>query len=110
LKQCTASCPAHRLMRVDLSEDATMAQVSSLGALASRFIESESLPWIATAPGSKMKVIYHDPHSGMLTILAKLEPGAGIPPHVHDDLEQTFALEASLRDEEGERTARNFGI
>ena len=87
-----------------------MAQVSSLGALASRFIETESLPWIATAPGSKMKVIYHDPHSGMLTILAKLEPGAGIPPHVHEDLEQTFVLEGSLVDSEGECTAGNFVI
>jgi anti-sigma factor ChrR (cupin superfamily) len=85
-----------------------MAQVSQLGALASRFIETESLPWIATAPGSKMKVIYHDPKTEMLTILAKLEPGAGIPPHVHEDLEQTFVLEGSLRDDEGECTAGNF--
>ena len=87
-----------------------MAQASSLGALASRFIETESLPWIATAPGSKMKVIYHDAVSGMLTILGKLEPGSGIPPHLHEDLEQTFVLEGSLRDEEGECTAGNFVI
>ena len=87
-----------------------MAEASSLGALASRFIETESLPWIATAPGSKMKVIYHDPQTGMLTILAKLDPGAGIPPHVHEDLEQTFVLEGSLRDDEGECTAGNFVI
>src|SRR6266480_1746297 len=87
-----------------------MAQASSLAALASRFIETESLPWIATAPGSKMKVIYHDPQTGMLTILAKLDPGAGIPPHVHEDLEQTFVLEGSLRDDEGECTAGNFVI
>src|SRR6266478_19619 len=95
---------------MDLSEDDTMAQASSLGALASRFIETESLPWIETAPGSKMKVIYHDPASGMLTILAKLEPGAGIPAHVHEDLEQTFVLEGSLVDQEGECSAGNFVI
>src|SRR2546430_5726110 len=87
-----------------------MAQASSLAALASRFVETESLPWIATAPGSKMKVIYHDPQTGMLTILAKLDPGAGIPPHVHEDLEQTFVLEGSLVDNEGECTAGNFVI
>ena len=87
-----------------------MAEASSLGALASRFIETESVPWIETAPGSKMKVIYHDPATDMLTILAKLEPGAGIPPHVHEDLEQTFVLEGSLVDHEGECTAGNFVI
>jgi anti-sigma factor ChrR (cupin superfamily) len=57
-----------------------------------------------------MKVIYHDPASGMLTILAKLEPGAGIPAHVHEDLEQTFVLEGSLVDDEGECTSGNFVI
>ena len=83
---------------------------SSLGALASRFIETETVPWVETSPGSKMKVINHDPATDMLTILSKLEPGSGIPPHVHEDLEQTFVLEGSLVDDEGECTAGNFVI
>ena len=87
-----------------------MAEASSMAALASRFIETESVPWIETGPGNKMKVIYHDPSTGMLTILARLEPGAGIPAHVHEDLEQTFVIEGSLRDDEGECTAGNFVI
>ena len=87
-----------------------MVEASSLGALASRFIETESVPWIETTPGNKMKVIYHDPTTDMLTILARLEPGAGIPAHVHEDLEQTFVLEGSLVDAEGECTAGNFVI
>ena len=87
-----------------------MLQASSLGALASRFIETEAVPWIETAPGNKMKVIYHDPATGMLTILSKLEPGAGSPADVHEDLEQTFVLEGSLVDDEGECTAGNFVI
>jgi len=53
-----------------------MVQASSLRALASRFIETETLPWIETTPGNKMKVIYHDPETDMLTILAKLEAPA----------------------------------
>ena len=56
-----------------------MAEAASLAALASRFIETEQVPWIETAPGNKMKVIYHDPATGMLTILSKLEPGSGFP-------------------------------
>jgi anti-sigma factor ChrR (cupin superfamily) len=87
-----------------------MTEVQALGALASRFIEADEVPWIETGPGNKMKVIYHDPASGMLTILAKLAPGAGIPAHVHEDLEQTYVLEGSLVDDEGECTAGNFVI
>lgn len=83
---------------------------AALAELASRFINTESLPWIETGPGNKMKVIYHDPQSDMLTILSKLEPGAGIPAHVHEDLEQTYVVEGSLRDDEGECTAGNFVI
>src|SRR2546428_7045132 len=93
-----------------MPEEETMAEASSLGALASRFIETKSVRWIETTPGNKMKVIYHDPATDMLTILAKLEPGAGIPAHVHEDLEQTFVLEGSLVDDEGECTAGNFVI
>jgi anti-sigma factor ChrR (cupin superfamily) len=89
---------------------ATSLQASSLGALASQFINTDSVPWIETAPGNKMKVIYHDPNTDMLTILSKLEPGSGIPAHVHEDLEQTFVLEGSLVDDEGECTAGNFVI
>jgi anti-sigma factor ChrR (cupin superfamily) len=87
-----------------------MAEASSLAALASRFIETDSVPWIETGTGNKMKIIYHDPSTGMLTILARLEPGAGIPAHVHEDLEQTFVIEGSLLDDEGECTAGNFVI
>jgi anti-sigma factor ChrR (cupin superfamily) len=87
-----------------------MTDASPLTALASRFIDTEQVPWIDMAPGNKMKVIYHDPATDMLTILSKLEPGAGIPAHVHEDLEQTFVLEGSLRDAEGECTAGNFVI
>lgn len=84
--------------------------VQSFGALASRFIDTDGVPWIETGPGNKMKVIYHDPASGMLTILARLAPGAGIPAHEHEDMEQTYVLEGSLVDDEGECTAGNFVI
>src|SRR5579863_8145660 len=87
-----------------------MAEGSSLGALASRFVNVESVPWIDTGQGNKMKVLYHDPATDMLTILSKLEPGAGIPAHMHEDLEQTLVLEGSLVDDEGACTAGNFVI
>jgi anti-sigma factor ChrR (cupin superfamily) len=87
-----------------------MAEAASLGTLASRFITTDDVPWIENAPGQKIKVIYYDPNSGMLTILSKLAPGSGIPPHKHEDLEQTYVIEGSLVDDEGECTAGNFVI
>src|SRR6201993_790460 len=87
-----------------------MTDAATMQALASRFIKTDQVPWIESCPGNKMKVIYHDSVSGLLTILAKLEPGAGIPAHVHEDLEQTYVLEGSLVDDEGECTAGNFVI
>ena len=56
-----------------------MVEASSLAALASRFVDTDSLPWVETGPGSKMKVIYHDAASGLLTILGKLERGEPVP-------------------------------
>src|SRR6516225_6125589 len=87
-----------------------MTDAATMEALASRFITTDQVPWIENAPGSKMKVIYHDPVTGLLTIIAKLEPGAGIPAHMHEDLEQTYVLQGSLVDDEGECTAGNFVI
>jgi anti-sigma factor ChrR (cupin superfamily) len=87
-----------------------MAPDTILNSLASRFIEVEKEPWIQSGPGNKMKVLYHDPQTGLLTIISKLEPGAGIPEHTHEDLEQTLVLEGSLVDAEGACTAGNFVI
>jgi anti-sigma factor ChrR (cupin superfamily) len=90
-----------------MAPDSTAA---TLGALASRFIEVDKLPWIETSPGSQMKVLMHDEKTGMLTVLSKLAPGGSIPMHVHEDLEQTLVLEGSLVDDEGACTAGNFVI
>src|SRR4026207_2158932 len=87
-----------------------MTDAAALHALASRFIETDSVPWIETSPGNKMKVIYHDPATEMLTIVSKLEPGSGIPPHGHEDREQTFIRECARVDGEGECTAGNSVI
>jgi anti-sigma factor ChrR (cupin superfamily) len=87
-----------------------MADAASLAALASRFIDTDTVPWIENAPGHKSKVIYYDPKTELLTIISKLAPGAGIREHTHEDLEQTYVLEGSLVDDEGECTAGNFVI
>ena len=78
--------------------------------LASQFVDIESLPWIDAGPGNEMKVLMHDADTGMITILTRLAPGASIPFHVHEAMEQTYILEGSLKDDEGECTAGNFVI
>src|SRR5262245_9567256 len=101
---------ATMLREEKMLREETMADAATLGALASRFIETENVPWIQNGPGHKPKVLYYDPATEMLTIVSKLDPGARIPPHTHEDLEQTFVLEGSLVDDEGECSAGNFVI
>lgn len=70
--------------------------------LRSHYIDAAAMPWQATDfPGIEMKVLYTDPASGMSTILFKMEPGAVVPLHEHTAVEQTYMLEGSLEDGEG---------
>lgn len=80
-----------------------------LGPLASRYLTVAELPWQDTRfPGVKMKVLVEDKESGLTTGLFKFEPGAKLPDHEHVEIEQSWILEGSLADEEGEATAGNF--
>jgi len=78
--------------------------------LASRFVDIDSLPWADAGPGNEMKVLMHDAETGLITILTRLAPGASIPFHVHEAMEQTYILEGSLKDDEGECKAGTFVI
>jgi anti-sigma factor ChrR (cupin superfamily) len=81
----------------------------SLSALASRYVDVESLPWTPThAPGVDMKILIEDPDTGLRTALVRFQPGARLPLHEHVDIEQSYILQGSLCDDEGEATAGNF--
>ena len=74
-----------------------------LGPLASRYVEVEALPWKPTpTPGIDMKVLMQDPETGLLTALFRWQPGTALPVHEHVEIEQTFVLQGSIVDEEGE--------
>lgn len=86
-----------------------LKQESMLGALDSRYVDVDDIPWKPTqCEGVQMKVLVEDSESGLLTALFKWEPGAVLPMHEHIDLEQTFVLEGSIKDDEGEVTAGNY--
>jgi anti-sigma factor ChrR (cupin superfamily) len=80
-----------------------------LGPLASRYVDVDSLPWKPTpCAGIDMKILLEDKQSGLLTALFRWQAGAELALHEHVEVEQTFVLEGSLVDEEGEVTAGNY--
>jgi len=80
-----------------------------LGPLASRYVDVENLPWKPTpCPGIDMKILLEDKESGLLTALFRWQAGAELALHEHVEVEQTFVLQGSLVDEEGEVTAGNY--
>ena len=82
---------------------------ADLGALASRYVDVASLPWTPTKyPGVDIKVLMEDKESGLLTALFRWQPGSKLPLHEHVEIEQTYVLEGSFEDDEGEATAGNF--
>ena len=86
-----------------------LANEDMLGPLASRYVKVADLPWKPTpCPGIDMKVLVEDKESGLLTALFRWQAGAELALHEHVEVEQTFVLQGSLVDEEGEVTAGNY--
>lgn len=80
-----------------------------LAALASRYVNVDSLPWTPTRfKGVEMKVLMEDKETGLSTALVRFAPGATLPDHEHVELEQTFVLEGSLEDHEGAASVGNY--
>ena len=86
-----------------------LANEDMLGPLASRYVKVDDLPWKPTpCAGIDMKILLEDKESGLLTALFRWQPGAELALHEHVEVEQTFVLEGSLVDDEGEVTAGNY--
>lgn len=75
----------------------------------SRYLDLAEMEWESTPfPGIVAKVLLDDKSTGLSTMLLRLAPGAVVPDHVHQAIEQTYVLEGSLDDHEGSCTAGNF--
>ena len=86
-----------------------LKHAEKLGPLASRYVEVDDLPWKPTpCAGIDMKVLLEDPETGLLTALFRWQPGAELALHEHVEVEQTFVIEGSLVDDEGEVRAGNY--
>ena len=86
-----------------------LKEQDALSPLASRFVNVGSLPWKPTqCEGVEMKILLEDPDTGLMTALFRWQPGAKLPLHEHVEIEQTYVLEGSILDDEGEVTAGNY--
>jgi anti-sigma factor ChrR (cupin superfamily) len=80
-----------------------------LGPLDSRYVTVERLPWKPTpTPGIDMKVLLVDDATGLMTALFRWAPGTVLPRHEHVEIEQTYVLEGSIVDDEGEASQGNY--
>ena len=80
-----------------------------LGPLQSRLVDLDRLAWTPTPyQGIDVKILLKDDATGLMTALFRWQPGAVLPDHEHVDLEQTYVLEGSLVDDDGEVTAGNY--
>ena len=80
-----------------------------LGPLQSRLVEVEKLPWVPTGhEGIDIKVLMKDDTTGLMTALFRWQPGSVLSDHEHVEIEQSWVLEGSLVDEDGEVTPGNF--
>lgn len=85
------------------------AQHAPLAALASRYVDIDSMPWRDTRwPKIKVKVLMEDKERGLATMLMRWEPGACLPDHEHVEIEQTYVLEGSFEDTQGICRAGQF--
>ena len=91
------------------AETPFLKHAERLGTLASRYVEVDDLPWKPTpCPGIDMKILLEDRETGLLTALFRWQAGAELALHEHVEVEQTFVLEGSLVDDEGEVGAGNY--
>ena len=81
----------------------------ALGPTDSRYVDVAALPWKPTpTKGIDMKVLLTDPETGLLTALFRWEPGTVLARHEHVEIEQTYVLEGSIVDDEGEALQGNY--
>lgn len=91
------------------AETPFLANQEKLARLASRYVIVADLPWKPTpTPGIDMKILLQDKDTGLLTALFRWEPGTSLALHEHVEIEQTYVLEGSIVDDEGEVRAGDY--
>ncbi|WP_043833570.1 cupin domain-containing protein [Muricoccus aerilatus] len=77
--------------------------------LASILVDPAAMEWSPTKfPGIAIKVLLQVQATGLLTALFRWDPGSVLPDHEHVQIEQSYVLEGSIEDEEGEVMAGQY--
>lgn len=76
--------------------------------LASCYVRTDDIPWTPMCAGIDMKVLVRDEDTGLFTGLFRLAPGAVVPDHVHNEIEQTYVIEGTFSDQDGDAHAGDF--
>lgn len=59
-------------------------------------LRSDEGEWFKVAEGIKIKQLFFDKQSGMVTTLVKMKPGTHIPEHHHRGIEQCYVIEGDF--------------
>ena len=78
------------------------------GDLSSCYVRPDELDWEPMCDGIDMKVLVRDEETGLFTGLFRIAPGAVVPDHVHNELEQTWVVEGTFSDQDGDAHAGEF--
>jgi anti-sigma factor ChrR (cupin superfamily) len=86
-----------------------LANENKLSPMQSRYVNVEQLPWKPTqSKGIDMKILLQDKETGLMTALFRWQPGTRLPLHEHVEIEQTYVLQGSIMDDEGEVREGNY--
>jgi anti-sigma factor ChrR (cupin superfamily) len=66
--------------------------------------------WVKVGGGIKIKHLFTDPQTGMVTTLVKMKPGAQIPLHRHSGIEQCYVIEGDFHAANQELGAGDFHV
>lgn len=66
--------------------------------------------WVRVGGGIKVKHLFTDPQTGMVTTLVKMKPGASIPMHRHSGIEQCYVIEGDFHAAHQELGAGDFHV
>ena len=69
----------------------------------------ESTPWKQTRhPGIAIKFFREDPETGDATVLIRMAPGKGYPPHRHNGVEEIYVVQGGYTDRWGEHREGDY--
>lgn len=81
-------------MRINILQQVAQEEAATLPGF--KTIRANEGEWVQPLPGASIKILHQEGDSGLLTYLAKLDPGFEMPGHPHPYDEECIMLEGDL--------------